>query len=93
MLTGIQTSGILIYMSITPREAYHKGYRSGLAQVDSWDAANRFEKKYCQHLPGGRLCDLEVAWWNGFDDSRCAPQKHALTCPLGITHRGGHAEC
>lgn len=79
-------------MSITLKEAYLKGYRVG-STVDLDVAQERFIRKYCQHpVRANVVCELEHAWLNGFEDQPCGV-KHALSCPLGVAHPGGHAEC
>lgn len=79
---------------ITPRDAYWKGYRSGESSVDSDVAHERFSRKYCAHPYTSRNCNLDHAWWNGFDESGSSrPRGHALTCPLGVACPDGHGDC
>lgn len=60
--------GGAVVTALTLREAYDKGYRSSLTNVDWDDALLRFTRKFCQHHPAD-MCIFEHAWCDGFDDA------------------------
>jgi hypothetical protein len=55
--------------AFTLRQAYDKGYRSSLTNVD-WDVAlERFSRKFCPPHSPVEMCNIEHAWADGFDDA------------------------
>lgn len=49
------------------RAAYRAGKRSSLTSVDADDACARFSRKHCAPHSPSVLCDLEHAWYDGFE--------------------------